>query len=176
MRTQAAGPVDRVRGVMTGLLTAALAVAAHGAGGGVLPNGAATASLAVLAATAGALATTLPRVSTPRYLMGLLAGGQVFGHVVLSVAGHHHAGSAAPPAAAMLAAHLLAIVAGAALIAAGERLWRALSRAVRAVVRVVCIVGVRPAAMRRRADQPLRSALLLAASMSHRGPPVSLAR
>ncbi len=176
MRTQAAGPVDRIRGVMTGLLTAALAAAAHGAGGGVLPNGAATVSLAVLAATVGALATTKSRASSPWYLMGLLAAGQMLGHVLLSVAGHHHSGSAAPPAAAMLVAHLLAIVVGATLIGAGERLWRALSRTVRAVVRVACSVGARPAAIRRRADQPLRSALLIAASMSHRGPPVSLAR
>ena len=95
---------------------------------------------------------------------------------MLSSAGHHHAGSSAPPAAAMLAAHLLAIVAGAILIAVGERLWRALSRAVRAVVRVDCAVAARPTTVARRADQPLRSALLLAASVSHRGPPVSLAR
>lgn len=176
MRAPAAGLVDRARGVATGLLTAALAVAAHGAGGGVLPNGAATASLAILAATAGALATTIPRANTPRYLLGLLAVGQLLGHLLLSAAGHPHAGSAAPPAAVMLAAHLLAIVAGAILIGAGERLWRALSCAVRAVVRVVCTVDARPAAVARRADQPLRSALLLAASMSHRGPPVSLAR
>ena len=167
---------DRVRGVATGLLTAALAVAAHGAGGGVLPNGAAMSLLAVLAATAGALATAIPHAGTPRCLLGLLAVSQLLGHLLLSAAGHHHAGSSAPPAAAMLAAHLLAIVAGATLIAVGERLWRTLSRAVRAVVRIDCAVAARPMTVARRADQPLRSALLLAASVSHRGPPVSLAR
>jgi hypothetical protein len=167
---------DRVRGVATGLLTAALAVAAHGAGGGALPNGAAMSLLAVLAVTAGALATTIPQASTPRCLLGLLAVSQLLGHLMLSSAGHHHAESSAPPAAAMLAAHLLAIVAGATLIAIGERLWRALSRAVRAVVRVDCAVAARPMTVARRPDQPLRSALLLAASVSHRGPPVSLAR
>jgi hypothetical protein len=167
---------DRVRGVATGLLTAALAVAAHGAGGGALPNGAAVSLLAVLAVTAGALATTIPRAGTPRCLLGLLAVSQLLGHLMLSSAGHHHAESSAPPAAAMLAAHLLAIVAGATLIAIGERLWRALSRAVRAVVRVDCAVAARPMTVARRPDQPLRSALLLAASVSHRGPPVSLAR
>jgi hypothetical protein len=166
----------RVRGVATGLLTAALAVAAHGAGGGALPNGAAMSLLAVLAATAGALATTIPQTGTPRCLLGLLAVSQLLGHLLLSSAGHHHAGSSAPPATAMLAAHLLAVVAGATLIAVGERLWRALSRAVRAVVRVDCAVAARPMTVARRADQPLRSALLLAASVSHRGPPVSLAR
>ena len=167
---------DRVRGVTAGVLTAALAVAAHGAGGGVLPNGAAMSLLAVLAATVGALATAIPHTRTPWCLLSLLAVGQLLGHLLLSTAGHHHGASSAPPAAAMLAAHLLAIIAGATLIAAGERLWRALSRAVRAVVRVVCVVTVRPMPVVRRADQPLRSALLLAASVSHRGPPVRLAR
>ncbi|MGZ8807615.1 MAG: hypothetical protein ACXWZ0_11440 [Mycobacterium sp.] len=167
---------DRVRGVATGLLTAALAVAAHAAGGGALPNGAAMSLLAVLAATAGALATTIPQAGTPRCLLGLLAVSQLLGHLLLSSAGHHHAGSSAPPTATMLAAHLLALVAGATLILVGERLWRALSRAVRSVVRVDCAVAARPMTVARRPDQPLRSALLLAASVSHRGPPVSLAR
>ncbi|WP_099042499.1 hypothetical protein [Mycobacterium neglectum] len=167
---------DRVRGVATGLLTAALAVAAHGAGGGAIPNGAVTSLLAVLAATAGALATTIPQTGTPRCLLGLLAASQLLGHLLLSTADHHHVGSAAPPAAAMLATHLLAIVAGAILIGVGERLWRALSVAVRGVVRIGYAVAARPMTVARRADQPLRSALMLAASVSHRGPPVSLAR
>lgn len=171
MTSVAAGSVDRVRGVATGLLTAALALAAHGAGGGALPTGAATALLAILAATAGALSASIPRAGSARVLLLLLAVGQVLSHLLLSVVGHHHTGSTAPPAAVMLAAHVVAI-----LIGAGEHLWRTLSRAVRAVVRVVCAVAVRPLTVTRRADQPLRAALLLAASVSHRGPPVSLAR
>ena len=109
-----------MRGVAAGLLTAALAVAAHGVGGGGVPPGATTALLAVLAATVGASATTAPRAGRPSALFGLLAGGQLLGHLVLSAAGHHHAESSAPPAAAMLAAHLLAIVVGAALITTGD--------------------------------------------------------
>jgi hypothetical protein len=159
--------------VTTGLLTAALAVAAHGAGGGALPNGATAALLAVVAATAGAVAATVSPASTPRYLLGLLAVGQLLGHLLLSAADHHHHQATKP---AMVAAHVIATATGAMLIAAGERLWRALSRTVCAVVRIVCTVAAQPAAAARRADQPLRSALLLAASVSHRGPPVSLAR
>jgi hypothetical protein len=170
-----AGPVDRIRGLVTGLLTAALAVAAHGAGGGALPNGATIALLAVVAATAGAVAAIHLRARSPRYLVALLAVGQLLGHVLLSAAGHHHTGPAAPPGVAMFAAHLLAIVAGATLIGAGERLWRALSRTVLSVVRVAHAVAATPAPAPRRADQPLRSALQLAASMSHRGPPIGLA-
>jgi len=169
MRPSASGPVDRVRGGATGSLTAALAVAAHGAGGGLLPNGATLALLVILATTAGAVAAVI----TPRYLLGVLAVSQLLAHLLLGASGHHHGDSSG---VAMLAAHVLAVVAGAALIGAGDRLWRALSRAVRRIVRVISHVTVRPAAITRRADQPLRSALLLAASVSHRGPPVSLAR
>ncbi len=176
MTSVAAGSVDRVRGVATGLLTAALALAAHGAGGGALPTGAATALLAILAATAGALAASIPRAGSARILLSLLAVGQLLSHLMLNVVGHHHTVSAAPPAAVMFAAHVVAVGVGAALIGVGEHLWRALSRAVRVVVCVVCAVAVRPVTVARRADQPLRSALLLAASVSHRGPPVSLAR
>jgi hypothetical protein len=49
-----------------------------------------------------------------------------------------------------------------------------MSRAVRAAVRIVAApVAVVPAVLVGEAEQPLRSALLLAASVSHRGPPVS---
>ncbi len=76
----------------------------------------------------------------------------------------------------MLVAHVLAVFGGAVLIAAGERLCRVVSRvlqvATRAVVAPIPSARVAVAA----ADQPLRSALLLAASVSHRGPPVSCSR
>jgi hypothetical protein len=169
-------PAARLRGTAAGLLTAALAVAAHGVGSGAPPTGAATAHLAVLAATVGALAATIRRATDARVLLGLLAAGQLFGHVMLSAFGHGHAPSPAPPGAAMLAAHVVAISTGALLIAAGDRLCRAVSRAVKAAVRIACPpVAAAPGVATAGADQPLRSALLLAASMSHRGPPVSLA-
>ena len=170
-------PAARIRGMAAGLLTATLAVAAHGAGSGAPPTGAAAVQLALLAATVGALATTYARAADARILVGLLAVGQLLGHLMLSAVGHHHAESTAPPAAAMLVAHALAIVVGAVLIAAGDRLCRAVSRAVRAVVRIACRPVITPPVLwAGDADQPLRSALLLAASVSHRGPPVSLAR
>jgi hypothetical protein len=168
-------PAGRMRGLATGLLTGALAVAAHGVGSGAVPGGAAAALLAVLAATIGALAATTARAGKSVVLVGLLAAGQLVGHLMLSAAGHQHTPSTAPPAAVMLAAHVVAIAAGAVLIAAGDRLCGALSRAVRAMVRAVWPVAGTPVVAVRRPDQPLRSALLLAASVSHRGPPVSLA-
>lgn len=172
-----ANPAARLRGTAAGLLTAALAVAAHAVGSGVAPSGAVVAQLAVLAATVGALAATIARAADARVLLGMLATGQLCAHVILSAVGHSHVAVTAPPAAAMLAAHVVAVGAGALLIAASDRLCRAVSRAVRAAVRVVAgPVAVAPVVVIDEADQPLRSALLLAASMSHRGPPVSLYR
>jgi hypothetical protein len=75
----------------------------------------------------------------------------------------------------MWAAHMIAIALGAVLIAAGDRLCRALSRAITAAVRRVLPPAARPFAASREADQPLHSTLLLAVSVSHRGPPVSFA-
>ncbi|HXO50033.1 MAG TPA: hypothetical protein VN888_03180 [Mycobacterium sp.] len=169
-----ANPAARLRGAAAGLLTGALAVAAHAMGSGVAPTGAVIAQLAVLAATVGALAATIARAADARVLLGLLAVGQLCGHVMLGAVGHSHAVTTAPRGAAMLAAHVVAVGAGALLIAASDRLCRAFSRAVRAAVRIVAApVAVAPAVKIDEADQPLRSALLLAASVSHRGPPVS---
>ena len=164
----------RLRGTATGLLTAALAAAAHSVGSGAAPSGAVVAQLAVLAATVGALAATIARAADARVLLGLLAAGQLCGHLILSAVGHTHAGTAAPPAAVMVAAHAIAVGTGALLIAASDRLCRAVSHAVRAAVRIVAApIAAGPVVTNSEPDQPLRSALLLAASVSHRGPPVS---
>jgi hypothetical protein len=159
-----------------GLLTAALAVAAHGAAGSDVLTGGAVVLLAVLAATVGGLAATIARTSDVRVLLALLAAGQLVGHEMLSLAGHSH-GAAASPAPAMLVAHAVAVGTGAMLIGAGDRLCRAVSRAVEVAVRaVVAPIPGRPVVAAAGADQPLRSALLLSASVSHRGPPVSRTR
>lgn len=169
----ARNPAARLRGSAAGLLTAALAVAAHSAGSGAPPTGAVVAQLVVLAATIGALAATITRAADARVLLVLLAAGQLCGHVILSAVGHHHAAAPVPPVA-MLAAHVAAVGVGALLIAASDRLCRAMSRAVRAAVLIVAApVAFAPVVVVGQADQPMRSALLLAASMSHRGPPVS---
>lgn len=164
----------RLRGTAAGLLTATLAVAAHGAAGGV-PEGGAVALLGVLAVTTGALAATMARAADVRVLLGLLTAGQLTGHLMLSVAGHHH-GAPESPAPTMLVAHALAVVTGAVLIGVGDRLCCAVSRVVEVAVRPISApVPAGPFVIWSGAHQPLRSALLLAASMSHRGPPVSRA-
>jgi hypothetical protein len=164
----------RLRGLGTAAVTATLAASAHAAAGGGLPSGAAVAELVVLAAALGAIAFTV-RAGTGA-LLALLAAGQLLGHLLLGVGGHDHSAHAGPPAIAMLTAHLAAVIIGAFLIAAGEHLCAAVSRAVRTAetgpAQLPCAAT---AIVRRGADQPMRSSLLLAASMSHRGPPVSLA-
>jgi hypothetical protein len=78
---------------------------------------------------------------------------------------------------AMLAAHAVAVVVvGAALIDAGGRLCRAATSALRAFASErAAILATAAAAAVNAGDQPLRSTLLLTASVSRRGPPVSLA-
>jgi hypothetical protein len=165
----------RLRGVAVGLLTAALAVAAHGAAGSGVPVGAAVVLLGVLAATIGGLALTIPRSADVGVLLGLLAVGQVVGHVMLSAAGHSH-GASVTASPAMVLAHAIAVLTGAVLIAACDRLCRAMSRAIAAAVRAVAApISSGPTVVVAGTDQPLRSALLLAASVSHRGPPVGRA-
>ena len=175
MSAEPADAAARLRGTAAGMLTAALAVAAHGAAGGAAPTGTAAVLLAVLAATVGGLSATIARTADARVLVGLLAAGQVAGHLMLVAAGHSHGGPVRPTAA-MLVAHAVAIVVGAILIAAGDRLCRAVSRVVEVATRAVVPPVPGRAVVVAVADQPLRSALLLAASLSHRGPPVSRAR
>jgi hypothetical protein len=160
-----------------GMFTAGLAVAAHSMAGGVAPSGAAAALLAMLACTVGALIATAERTADARILVVLLGAGQLLGHLVLTAVGHHHSAAAGGIPIPMLVAHVTAVVAGGALIAACDRLCRSVSSAVRVCARAVMPVPAGPATARVvSADQPRRSALLLAASVSHRGPPVSLAR
>lgn len=171
MRVDGSAPL---RGTAAGLLTAALAVAAHGTAGGAVPAGAVAAHLAVLAATVGALTAGLRAAGSPWVLLGLLSAGQVLAHLLFSAAGHVHGPHPAEPTAvsAMVLAHSVAVVLGAVLIAAVNRLGNALSRAVRAArqISVGPVAPLGPTAPVRSADQPLR-ALVLAASVARRGPP-----
>jgi hypothetical protein len=172
-----ASPAIPLRGLATGSLTAALATAAHAAAGGGTPSGATAAQLILLAVVIGALSATISCADRFRVQLVLLAAGQVLGHLLLGTVGHHHANAAGPSAATMVAAHLVAVACGAALIAAAGHLCAAISRVVRtAVAPTPTPVTSAPASAFRQADQPLRSALQLAASMSHRGPPVGAVR
>ena len=75
----------------------------------------------------------------------------------------------------MLTAHAPAVLTVAVLIATGDRLCHAVSRVLEVPVRaVVPPVPTKPFVIA-CADHPQRSVLPLAASVSHRGPPVSFA-
>ncbi|MEN3318130.1 MAG: hypothetical protein V7643_1531 [Mycobacterium sp.] len=166
-----------------GLLTAALAIAAHAMAGGAVPPGSTAVLLSVLAVTAGSVAATVDRTADARVLFALLAVGQLVAHMMLTTAGHTDCAmsggspaSGGTPAAAMLAAHTVALVVCAALIAAGDRLCRAVTSALHACAgELPGMLATAPAAAVTAGDQPLRSTLLLAASVSRRGPPVRLA-
>ena len=158
-----------LRGLAVGSLTAALALAAHGAADAVPGSGAAAVLLALLAGGFGALASALERAAEPAVLAALLAAGQAAGHLMLAAAGHSHA---PVPGGPMLAAHLLAVVVGALLITGAERLCRALSTVLgaggtrRTPPPVLRAIWALP-----RPDHPLQSRFLVAVSISHRGPP-----
>jgi hypothetical protein len=155
------------------VLTVALSVAAHGLADGVAPPSAAVVLLILLAATIGGLAAG--RAHGFVGLLGLLASGQIVGHIVLAAAGHSQ-GLVDRPTSTMVAAHAAAVVIGGMLIAAGDRLWRALS----SVVRTPPVPRSRPhqpgTINSKSSDQPLQWMLLLVASLSHRGPPVGVLR
>lgn len=76
----------------------------------------------------------------------------------------------------MIGAHAGAVVVGAALIAAADLLFRALSAAVRGVAGLTDPLAVAATPPVVEGDQPQQTMLLLAASVSHRGPPVSPSR
>ena len=77
----------------------------------------------------------------------------------------------------MLLAHLVAVALGAILVAACERLYAALSSAIRGYGRTTQPQAtVMLAFAARRSDHPQRRELLIAASISHRGPPAGFAR
>jgi len=167
----------RLRGTAAGLLTAALTLAAHSAGGGGVPTGVTALQLLVVAAVLGGVATSVPRTHDAATMAALLAVGQLVGHGVLAAHGDHHGAGISPPGWAMMAAHVGATVVGALLISFGNRLCHILSRALRGAVRRTTmpvaetrnVVGPSP-------DQPVRANLVLQSSISHRGPPVGVSR
>jgi hypothetical protein len=146
-------------------------VAAHAVAGGSGPHGGAAVLLAVTAAVIGVAALT-ERASDIRILATLLACGQVAGHLALATAGHSAGQTSNSSAPLMLLMHLVAVAAGAALVCASERLLCALTRVIRHfLVTVRAPIEIMPPAPVVRDHQPLQHFLLIAASISHRGPP-----
>ncbi|MGY4097981.1 hypothetical protein ACW2Q0_00210 [Nocardia sp. R16R-3T] len=134
---------DSPRGCLVGGMVGALAIAAHGAAGGGLPESAEAALLLVVSALTGWAAGWLRPGGIGRWvLLGPLALGQLAGHAVLSGLidhTHTHTAAGAPeldpylPTGWMLSAHLIATLGCAALILLAERLYAMASSVIRAV-------------------------------------------
>ncbi|MEV6067254.1 hypothetical protein AB0L82_11930 [Nocardia sp. NPDC052001] len=162
----------RLRGAAVGAASGAVALFAHGLGGGTTaPAGSALALLFAACALIGVIVASV----RPRYgltsLMGMLAAGQGIGHIALSMSpGHHH--HAASPS--MLTAHLIAIPVGAMAIRAAEAGMR---RAVTSVRRFILTLGLAPVPAERTArttstdERATVRLLLVSPGIARRGPP-----
>lgn len=164
-----------LRGGAVGALTAALAVAGHGIGGGGYPTSAALTLLVLCCAGVGAVAgsrAVLPR-GNRLGLVVALACGQLLGHLTLSTTLLHQHQDLGTRGQSMLAAHAAATVVCAALIHAAERLYGPLTRVLRVLLRGPATVpAARPRTARPTAPDTLTHRLLDHV-VSRRGPPVA---
>jgi hypothetical protein len=143
-RTDAA----RVRGVLVGAISGAVAVAAHGLGGAMLPGGAAIVLLVLGSAAVGAASSSPTDLQRRLPVVALcLSAGQVLGHYLLVLASSHPHGN--HWSVRMVAAHALAALGAAALICSAERLFGAIAAVLwRLVLVLVALRGTGPARRR----------------------------
>ncbi|WP_235174836.1 hypothetical protein [Tomitella biformata] len=159
-----------------GASTAALAVAAHGSGGGGLPS---ATDVVLLLATATVVGAAVAETSWLRRgrlpLFAALLSGQAIGHLVLATSSSGHSlDHAAALTAPMLLAHLAAAAGGAVLIELVERLYGPLTTVIRAAVAPTSpqpLSALRRVLPRRDAARP-RDRVVALHSISRRGPPV----
>gem|GEM_PF-926406 len=182
--------------MLTGASVAALAIAAHGMAGGGFPGSAALTLLLFTAAGIGAVASLLPvpaGISSRAALLAVLGGGQLAGHLALSVMGGHndtmamgHAAMGHESATAagnfltalnllngpMAIAHTLATLVCTVLIVAAERLYNVVSRAIRAITAHARPLVRHPGAARWPARSQISYRFLRAGALGSRAPPV----
>lgn len=164
----------RVRGLAVGAVSATMAVLAHGGASGGLPDGTGAFLLLGLSAILAVAATSMPMLRTSRFgLFALLIGGQLAGHEVLAVAGHSHGA----PSTAMFGAHAAAVLICGLLIALAERIGPRCAAALGRVLPrlfpslpAVPLLQVLPQCL----DLPTQLAAVLGASVSRRGPPLTV--
>ncbi|MCL2536417.1 MAG: hypothetical protein FWE39_19825 [Nocardiaceae bacterium] len=173
MSARRPAPTAALRGGSVGATVASVAVAAHGVGGGGLPDTAALTLLLAVGVAVGAAVGGVPALTRSRWsLLAALAAGQGAGHLALTLASdaHVHGGVPLP---AMLAAHAAATVVCAALILTAERLCGPITSVLRAVLEPP-VLGVEPTGLFRPRPLNRRAPRLtvLAAGLSRRGPPV----
>ncbi|MBO0856549.1 MAG: hypothetical protein J2P18_22610 [Nocardia sp.] len=170
---------DRIRGALAGITCGVLAFEAHGLEGGGSNSAAFTLVLAISGAVGAGIGSRAGR-GTPM-CFGLLALGQLIGHMALSIT----AGAGDPVPAEldgdecsgwlMLAAHAVATVTSALLISAAERCYRLIAGLVWTLLSAFIpgpVTGdrqIRIAGATRR-----RVAGVLRGTISRRGPPIRL--
>ena len=174
MTAPATTPTARMRGAAVGALTAAMAVAGHGFGGGGFPSTAALTLLVLGCAGVGALTGSI-RGGGGLALLGALACGQLVGHLALSTAlAHQHAGAdLSPRGLSMLLGHAAATVVCAALIRAAERLYGPITRVLRVLLRPIPAPPRPTAGAIRAAGVGAAGPMLLDFAISRRGPPAA---
>ncbi|MCJ0894295.1 hypothetical protein [Rhodococcus sp. ARC_M5] len=163
-----------LRGGAVGIVTATLAVAAHGMAGGGWADGSALALLIVVSIGVGAM-TALPERSTVLLLPALMAG-QLLAHIALSLGAaemHHHP---LLPSTAMIAFHAAASVIAGLMIAAAERLYGPITSIVRAVLALLTPLpdGSAVGRVSMSVAVPSVDGTALDWVISRRGPPVSV--
>ncbi|GAA4484719.1 hypothetical protein GCM10023094_38440 [Rhodococcus olei] len=166
-----------LRGGAVGALTAALAVAGHGIGGGGYPTSAALTLLVLCCGGVGALAGGLavsPRGSRAALVSTLIAG-QVVGHFALSTTLPHQHAEVGTRGLSMLASHAAATAVCAALILAAEKLYGPVTRALRVVLHAPSPVVTATAALPFTSAPDPHRRRVLDHILSRRGPPAAYA-
>ena len=169
-------PAASIRGGAVGVLTVALAVAAHGMADGGYPSGSAAVLLLIVGLGVGAIVAIPSPRSRVRGAFAGLALGQIASHVALAVGVSHemaHAHSILP-SPGMLGFHLAASAVTAALLCAAESLYGPLTSIVRAVLDPPLPLPQRVGALIATGDHDGASFHLLSNSISRRGPPLSV--
>ncbi|MFM1724123.1 MULTISPECIES: hypothetical protein [Rhodococcus] len=166
----------QVRGLAVAASVIALAIGAHGLAGGGAPQGVTLLLLGGVAAVLAAAVIAVPSLATGRrWLVPVLATGQVLAHTALSLGDAHssmHSGSHLT--VPMLLAHSAAVAACAVLIAGAELVGPRVAAALRRVLpRIVAVVPVRlePALPHVVADIRPVHAFVQVGSIARRGPP-----
>ncbi|BCN67582.1 hypothetical protein GS894_03825 [Rhodococcus hoagii] len=167
----------QVRGLAVAASVVTLAIGAHGLAGGGAPRGSTFLLLGGVAAVLAAAVIAVPALATRRrWLVPVLATGQVLSHSALSLGDAHgamHSGSHSTTP--MLLAHSVAVVACAVLIAGAELVGPRAAAALRRILpSIVAVLPVRlePALPHVVDDiRPARS-LVAVGPIARRGPPV----
>lgn len=163
----------RIRGVAAGAVSASLAVAAHGVGGGGLPEANGALLLLGVCLLIAALGCCAPPLRHPRIgLFALLSVGQLAGHEVLAMTGHAHGGAST----GMLGAHAVTVGLSAVLVALAERVGPRCAAVLRRVLTLLAVFepeDARRPVLGYRVLGPRRVAVPTG-SISRRGPPLAV--